>query len=298
MRRPSSTHPSALAVFTRLALAGVFHITENRCEAARASLEFAAPKYRGGDVIEVEGLVKRFGDTTALEGVSFRAEHGEIVGFVGPNGAGKTTTLRILSTYLGPDSGRARVAGFDVSREPMEVRRRLGYLPERLPLDLDHTVTEFLGFCAALRGVSRGRRRKAIEAILERCSLGEVRGRLIGNLSRGYRQRVGLAQAMLHEPEVLVLDEPTHGLDPQQIAEIRSLIRSLAGRQTVLLSSHILSEVAATCSRAVVIHRGRIAASDSVDALSGPEGLEAAFLRVVAGGDGVEDKGGGEAVTS
>src|SRR5262245_28970484 len=168
-------------------------------------------------MIEVRELRKRFGDTTALDDVSFQVAKGEVVGFLGLNGAGKTTTLRILSTYLTPDAGKASVAGYDVVEHPMEVRRRIGYLPEHPPLYTDHTVEEYLAFCAALRGVARGRRKAAIDETLGKCGLGDVRGRRIGNLSKGYRQRVGLAQALLHSPEVLVLDEPTVGLDPHQI---------------------------------------------------------------------------------
>ena len=231
-------------------------------------------------MIEVRGLGKRFGDTTALDRVSFQVARGEIVGFLGPNGAGKTTTLRILSTYLAPDEGAATVAGFDVVRQPMEIRRRLGYLPEHPPLYLDHTVEEFLRFCAALRGVPRFRRRGAVTEVVERCGLGDVQGRLIANLSKGYRQRVGLAQALVHQPEVLVLDEPTVGLDPQQIREIRNLVRSLASDHTVLLSTHILPEVSMICSRAVIIHRGKIVAEDTLESLSGSGGLEETFLRL------------------
>ena len=234
-------------------------------------------------MIELDGLVKRFGDTVALDGVSFRVERGEIVGFLGPNGAGKTTTLRILSTYLTPDEGRAVVGGHDAALRPMEVRRRLGYLPEHPPVDLDHTVLEYLSFCAALRGVPRRRRRAAVDEVLERCGVVEVRGRLIGNLSKGYRQRVGLAQALVHAPEVLVLDEPTVGLDPQQIREIRELVRSLRGDHTVLLSTHILPEVAVTCDRAIVIHRGRIVADHPLAEFGAPGALEESFLRLTAG---------------
>ena len=233
-------------------------------------------------MIEVVGLVKRYGDRAALTGVTFKVERGEIVGFLGPNGAGKTTTLRILSTFLTQDAGEARVAGFDVLRAPMEVRRRLGYLPEQPPLDLDHTVREYLGFCAALRGVRRKSRGAAIGSVVERCGLASVADRLIGNLSKGFRQRVGLAQALVHEPEVVILDEPTIGLDPHQIREIRNLIRSLARDHTVLLSSHILPEVAMTCSRVVVVHRGRVAADVPVDASAAGQGLEDTFLRVTA----------------
>ncbi len=244
-------------------------------------------------MIEVEGLVKRYGERAALNGVTFRVATGEIVGFLGPNGAGKTTTLRVLSTFLTQDAGEARVAGFDVVRKPMEVRRRLGYLPEHPPLDLDHTVTEYLGFCAALRGTPRGTRRAAIGSVIERCGLSAVASRLIGNLSKGFRQRVGIAQALVHGPEVVVLDEPTIGLDPYQIREIRNLIRSLAGDHTVLLSSHILPEVAMTCSRVVVIHNGRVAADVPVDATAAGAGLEETFLRVTS-----IDPGGAEEISA
>jgi ABC-2 type transport system ATP-binding protein len=233
-------------------------------------------------MIEVSGLVKRYGERRALDGATFRVEKGEIVGFLGPNGAGKTTTLRILSTYLSPDDGVARVGGFDVVKAPMEVRRRLGYLPEHPPVDLDQTVREYLGFCAAIRDVPRKRRRAAIDDVVDRCGLSAVAGRLIGNLSKGFRQRVGLAQALVHAPEVVVLDEPTVGLDPHQIREIRQLVRSLGGAHTVLLSSHILPEVAMTCSRVVVVHRGRVAADVAVDEAAAAGALEETFLRVTS----------------
>ncbi len=233
-------------------------------------------------MIEVDGIVKRYGERAALDGVSFRVESGEVVGFLGPNGAGKTTMMRILSTFLSADRGAAKVAGFDVLRKPMEVRRRLGYLPEHPPLDLDHTVSEYLGFCAALRGVRAGARKAALASAIDRCGLGTVAGRLIGNLSKGFRQRVGLAQALVHGPEVVVLDEPTVGLDPHQIREIRHLIRALAGDHTVLLSSHILAEVAVTCSRVIVVHRGRLAADVPLGAEASAMGLEETFLRVTS----------------
>ena len=234
-------------------------------------------------MIEVVGIVKRYGDRAALDGVTFKVERGEIVGFLGPNGAGKTTMMRILSTFLSQDAGVARVAGFDVLKMPMEVRKRLGYLPEHPPLDLDHTVREYLAFCSALRGVRRSARAGAIASVVARCGLGEVADRLIGNLSKGFRQRVGLAQALVHEPEVVVLDEPTVGLDPHQIREIRNLIRSLAGDHTVLLSSHILPEVAMTCSRAIVVHRGRVAADVALDKGAAGASLEDVFMRVTSG---------------
>jgi len=243
-------------------------------------------------VIEVNGLVKRFGDTTALDGVAFRVERGEIVGFLGPNGAGKTTTLRILSTYLTPDEGTASIGGFDTTRQPMDVRRQLGYLPERPPLYLDHTVREFLFFCAALREVPRTKRVRAVSDVVDRCGLSAVRDRVIGNLSKGFRQRVGLAQALVHSPAVVVLDEPTVGLDPQQNREIRNLIRSLGDDHTVLLSTHILPEVTMTCGRAVIVHRGRVVASDTLESLIGAGGLEETFMRLIG------DEGTGPAVTA
>jgi ABC-2 type transport system ATP-binding protein len=234
-------------------------------------------------VIEVRGLVRRFGETTALDGMTFAVPSGSIAGFLGPNGAGKTTTLRILATCLAPHGGSATVAGFDVVSDPMEVRRRIGYLPELPPLHLDHTVLEYLRYCAALRGVGRSAARRSIDDLTDRCGLGDVRGRLLGNLSKGYRQRVGLAQALVHDPEVLVLDEPTSGLDPNQIVEIRGLIRSLAGERTILLSTHILPEVAAICGRAVIVDRGRVRAEENVDDLQGERGLESAFLQATLG---------------
>ena len=238
-------------------------------------------------MLAVRSLAKRFGDVVALQDVSFEVARGEIVGFLGPNGAGKTTTLRILSTYLTPDSGTATVGGHDAAREPMAVRRKLGYLPEHPPLYLDHTVREYLGFCAALRGVPGRRRRGAVDGAIARCGLGDVRDRLLQNLSKGFRQRVGLAQALVHGPEVLILDEPTVGLDPQQIREIRELIRALAGEHTVLLSTHILPEVAAVCGRVVIVHRGRVVADAPVTELTGAGSLEEAFLRVT-GADAAE----------
>ena len=242
-------------------------------------------------MIEVRGLTKRYGDITALEGVSFKVERGEVVGFLGLNGAGKTTALRILATYLTPNQGEAVVAGFDTIQEPMEVRRGVGYLPEHPPLYPEDTVREYLRFCAALRKVPRRQRRASVDEAVERCGLEEVAHRLIGNLSKGYRQRVGLAQALVHRPEVLILDEPTIGLDPHQIREIRNLIRSLAESRTVLLSTHILPEVTMTCARAIIIHEGRVAAEGSLEFLAGAGGLEETFLRVTAGEQVTADGG-------
>jgi len=214
-------------------------------------------------MIEVESLTKRYGRATAVDGISFRVEKGEILGFLGPNGAGKTTTMRILTCYLPPTEGTARVAGYDVFTQPMEVKRRVGYLPETPPLYPDLTVRDYLTFCAKVKGVAPRDRRRRVDEAIERCRAGDVRTTLIAKLSKGYRQRVGLAQATLHNPEVLILDEPTAGLDPKQIIETRELIRSLGGTHTVILSTHILPEVSMTCGRVVIINKGRVVAEDS-----------------------------------
>ena len=219
-------------------------------------------------MIEVESLTKRYGRATAVDGVSFRVEKGEILGFLGPNGAGKTTTMRILTCYLPPTGGTARVGGYDVYQEPMEVRRRVGYLPETPPLYPDMTVRDYLDFCAKIKGVSAGDRKGKVGDAIEKCRVGDVRTTLIGKLSKGYRQRVGLAQAILHNPDVLILDEPTAGLDPKQIIETRELIRGLGGDHTIILSTHILPEVAMTCGRVVIIDKGRVVAEDSPENLT------------------------------
>jgi ABC-2 type transport system ATP-binding protein len=219
-------------------------------------------------MIEVESLTKRYGRTTAVDGVSFRVERGEILGFLGPNGAGKTTTMRILTCYLPPTEGTARVAGYDVFSQPMEVKRRVGYLPETPPLYPDMSVREYLDFCSRIKGVPAKERKARVSAAIEKCRVGDVRDKLIAKLSKGYRQRVGLAQAILHNPDVLILDEPTAGLDPKQIIETRELIRSLAGDHTVILSTHILPEVSMTCGRVVIINKGRVVAEDTPDNLT------------------------------
>ena len=219
-------------------------------------------------MIEVESLTKRYGRTTAVDGVSFRVERGEILGFLGPNGAGKTTTMRILTCYLPPTEGTARVAGYDVFSQPMEVKRRVGYLPETPPLYPDMGVRDYLDFCARIKGVPAKERKTRVGDAIERCRVGDVRDKLIAKLSKGYRQRVGLAQAILHNPDVLILDEPTAGLDPKQIIETRELIRSLAGSHTVILSTHILPEVSMTCGRVVIINKGRVVAEDTPDNLT------------------------------
>ena len=211
-------------------------------------------------MIEVENLSKRYGPTLAVSGVSFSVQKGEVLGFLGPNGAGKTTTMRVITGFLPPTSGKVRVAGFDVVDEPLEAKRRTGYLPEAPPVYPDMTVTEYLAFVARIKGVPRRDLRSRLDEIVEKCAVGNVRNRQIGKLSKGYRQRVGLAQALIHNPEVLVLDEPTAGLDPKQIIETRDLITGLAGQHTVILSTHILPEVSKTCQRVVVINAGQIVA--------------------------------------
>jgi ABC-2 type transport system ATP-binding protein len=218
-------------------------------------------------MIEVQNLTKRYGPLTAIRDVSFSVAPGDIVGFLGPNGAGKSTTMRILACFMPASGGTARVAGFDVFRESMEVRRRIGYLPESVPLYADLRVAPYLDFVAEVKGVPRSARKKRIADVMDRCLIADVQNRLIRNLSKGYRQRVGLAQAIVSDPHVLILDEPTIGLDPQQIAEIRSLIKSLAGEHTVILSTHILPEVSMLCSGVVIINRGVIVAQGPINRL-------------------------------
>jgi gliding motility-associated transport system ATP-binding protein len=219
-------------------------------------------------VIEVDKLTKRYGRTTAVDGISFMVKKGEILGFLGPNGAGKTTTMRILTCYLPPTEGTARVAGHDVFEEPLEVKKRVGYIPETPPLYTDMDVATFLDFCAKIKGVAASDRRARVDAAMEKCRVGDVRKTLIGRLSKGYRQRVGLAQAILHDPEVLILDEPTAGLDPKQIIETRDLIKGLGGEHTIILSTHILPEVSMTCGRVVIINKGKVVAEDTPENLT------------------------------
>jgi gliding motility-associated transport system ATP-binding protein len=219
-------------------------------------------------VIEVDKLTKRYGRTTAVDGISFVVKKGEILGFLGPNGAGKTTTMRILTCYLPPTEGTARVAGHDVFEEPLEVKKRVGYIPETPPLYTDMDVDTFLDFCAKIKGVPGSQRRARVDAAVEKCRVGDVRKTLIGRLSKGYRQRVGLAQAILHDPEVLILDEPTAGLDPKQIIETRELIKGLGGEHTIILSTHILPEVSMTCGRVVIINKGKVVAEDTPENLT------------------------------
>jgi len=219
-------------------------------------------------MIEVEGLTKVYGNKTAIDNLTFTVQQGEVVGFLGPNGAGKTTTMRVLSCYMPPTSGTARVGGYDIRTQALDVRRRIGYLPEHVPLYTDLTVTQYLSFVAEAKGLSRLTRRQRVGEAIERCLLQDARGRIIGKLSKGYRQRVGLAQALLGDPPILILDEPTIGLDPKQIIEIRSLIRDMQGERTVILSTHILPEVSMVCQRVIIINEGRIVAVDTPETLT------------------------------
>jgi ABC-2 type transport system ATP-binding protein len=219
-------------------------------------------------MIQIDGLLKRYGSTEALRGLSFEVPRGQVVGFLGPNGAGKSTTMRILAGYVTATAGTARVAGIDVSAEPVRARKHIGYLPENNPLYEDMMVLDFLRFIADARGVSADQRAARIRSAVGRCGLTQVVGKDISQLSKGYKQRVGLAQAILHEPDLLILDEPTSGLDPNQIVEIRNLIRELGQEKTVILSTHILSEVQSTCSRVLIINDGRLVADDAPERLA------------------------------
>lgn len=224
-------------------------------------------------MIEVDHLTKYFGQNLAIKDVSFTVERGEILGFLGPNGAGKTTTMRILTCFVPATSGTARVVGFDVFTQSLEVRRRIGYLPERLPIYRDMTVDYYLNFVAGLKGVPSRERKTKCEEVKQKCGLRDVSNRLIHKLSRGYTQRVGIAQALLNDPEVLILDEPTIGLDPKQIIEIRNMIKNLAGKRTIILSTHILPEVSMICDSVAIIHEGRIVSKDSISRLESDQQL-------------------------
>ena len=240
-------------------------------------------------MIEVQGLTKRYRERVAVDNLTFKVEPGEILGFLGPNGAGKSTTMKMLTGFLPPSAGVAKVDGFDVFEEPIEVKRRIGYLPEMPPLYPELTVRGYLRFVAALREVPRKQVAGELDRVVHLCGLREVIDRVIHNLSKGYRQRVGIAQALLGSPRVLILDEPTEGLDPTQRAEVRALIKSLAGKHTVILSTHILPEVTMTCQKVLIINQGRIVAFDEIKNLASAYGqaerevsLEEIFIKLTA----------------
>ncbi|MSO21229.1 MAG: ATP-binding cassette domain-containing protein [Acidobacteria bacterium] len=219
-------------------------------------------------MIEVQGLIKRYGRTVAVEGLNFSVQKGEILGFLGPNGAGKTTTMRVITGYLPPTEGKVTVAGYDVAEHPLEVKKRVGYLPETPPLYTDMRVDEMLAFAGRIKGVANRDIKPRMELVAEKAAITDVLKKIVGHLSKGYRQRVGLAAALIHDPEVLILDEPTAGLDPRQIIEVRRLIQNLAGAHTIILSTHILPEAANTCHRVMIINQGKLVAEDTPENLT------------------------------
>jgi ABC-2 type transport system ATP-binding protein len=234
-------------------------------------------------MIKVTDLTKRYARTTAVDQISFEVTKGQIVGFLGPNGAGKTTTMRMLTCFMPPTSGSATVAGFDVLEQPLEVKKRIGYLPETPPLYPEMETAEYLKFVGKLKGLSGSELNQRIDYVCERCSIADVRNKQLGKLSKGYRQRVGLAQAIIHNPDVLILDEPTAGLDPKQINETRDLIKSLAGSHTIILSTHILPEVEQTCEQVIIINKGKLVATDSVKNLQArARGAESVLVEVAS----------------
>lgn len=239
-------------------------------------------------MIKVQNLTKYYADFCAVNDLSFHVPEGSILGFLGPNGAGKTTTMRILTGFMPASGGKAILGGYDVFTDPMEVKKRIGYMPELPPLYPDMRVDSYLHFVAKIKGVDRARRKERVEEVINRCFLEEKRKSLIRSLSKGYRQRVGLAQALVHDPSILILDEPTIGLDPRQIIEIRSLIKSLGKNRTVILSTHILPEVTMTCDRVLIIHRGKKIAEDTLENLTKSMNIEEAFLKLVAEAEGEE----------
>jgi ABC-2 type transport system ATP-binding protein len=240
-------------------------------------------------MIKVEGLTKRYARHTAVDGISFQVEKGQIVGFLGPNGAGKTTTMRVLTCFMPPSGGAANVAGYDVVEQPMEVKKRIGYLPETPPLYPEMEVGEYLDFVGRLKGIPSANLAARVNEVAERCAVAHVKNKMIAKLSKGYRQRVGLAQAIIHNPDVLILDEPTSGLDPQQIIETRDLIKSLAGDHTIILSTHILPEVEQICERVIIIARGRLVATDSVANLTSRlRGSETVSLEITGAGNAAD----------
>jgi len=237
-------------------------------------------------MITVNGLTKRYARTIAVDNISFEVQKGQIVGFLGPNGAGKTTTMRILTCFLPPSAGAATVAGFDVLEQPMEVKKRIGYLPETPPVYPEMEVREYLDFVGRLKGISSANLAKRVNEVCDRCAIADVKQKLIGKLSKGYRQRVGLAQAIIHNPDVLILDEPTAGLDPKQINETRDLIKGLAGDHTIILSTHILPEVEQTCEQVIIINKGKLVATDTVHNLQSRARGAGSVLVEVEGRDG------------
>lgn len=242
-------------------------------------------------MIKVDGLSKRYARNVAVDNISFEVDKGQVVGFLGPNGAGKTTTMRILTCFMPPTGGSVSVAGFDVLAEPLEVKKRIGYLPETPPLYPDMEVCEYLTFVGRLKGLGGAVLKKRVDEVSDRCSVSDVKKKLIQQLSKGYRQRVGLAQAIIHNPDVLILDEPTAGLDPKQIQETRGLIKGLAGDHTIVLSTHILPEVEQICEKVIIINRGKLVATDSVHSLTNRmRGAEALILEI-EGRDGALDGG-------
>jgi ABC-2 type transport system ATP-binding protein len=240
-------------------------------------------------MIKVKDLTKRYARTIAVDQISFEVARGQIVGFLGPNGAGKTTTMRMLTCFLPASAGSATVAGFDVLEEPLEVKKRIGYLPETPPIYPEMETAEYLKFVGQLKGLSGADLRKRIDYVCERCAVADVKTKLLGKLSKGYRQRVGLAQAIIHNPEVLILDEPTAGLDPKQINETRDLIKDLAGEHTIVLSTHILPEVEQTCEQVIIINRGKLVATDSVRNLQARARGAESVLVEIAGRSGKLD---------
>jgi ABC-2 type transport system ATP-binding protein len=233
-------------------------------------------------MIEVRNLTKRFGDLIAIRDISFTAANGQILGFLGPNGAGKTTTMRVITGFMPATSGTVKVAGYDIFDDSYEVRKRIGYLPESPPLYGDMTVTSYLRFVGRIRGIAKAELSDSVDRVLHTCGLADVTERVVGHLSKGFRQRVGLAQALIHNPSVLVLDEPTIGLDPRQILEIRTLIKELSGQRTVILSTHILPEVAQLCEKVVIINEGRIAVEGVLAELTQGKTLEQVFLSSIS----------------
>src|SRR6266849_3668806 len=268
-RWPATSRPCPACRASRTPKAWTWRRTApSRASSERCAILSDGPAAsRAPSMIQVDHLTKSYGPVTAIQDVSFAVEKGQIVGFLGPNGAGKSTTMKILSCFMPASGGTARVAGFDVFSQSLEVRRRIGYLPENAPLYADLPVAAYLDFVAEIKGVSRGARRARVADVMDRCFVTDMQHRLIGKLSKGYRQRVGLAQALLGDPEVLILDEPTIGLDPRQIAEIRALIKSLAGQHTVILSTHILPEVSMLCQGVIIINKGAVVAQGPIDRL-------------------------------